>query len=97
MTADPPVPLRTADFDYALPTELIAQEPVAKRGDSRLLVVAPDGQLADRMFANVAGYLASGDLLVLNTTRVRHARIPATRPAGAPAEVLLLHPLRDER
>ena len=70
---------------------------MAKRGDSRLLVVAPNGQVTDRMFADVAGYLATGDLLVLNTTRVRHARIPATRPSGAPAEVLLLHPLRDER
>ena len=98
MTVDPPVvPLRTADFDYALPTELIAQEPVAKRGESRLLVVEPGGELFDRRFADIVEYLAPGDLLVVNTTRVRHARLHAARPSGAPAEILLLHPAGDGR
>ena len=98
MTADSPArPLRTDDFDYTLPTELIAQEPAAKRDESRLLVVAPDGGLRDRSFRDIAEYLAPGDLLVVNTTRVRHARLLATRPSGGPAEVLLLHPLSGDR
>lgn len=86
---------RTSDFDYALPSELIAQTPAPERGGSRLLVIAPgeDGpRLSDRTFADFPALVAPGDLLVLNTTRVRHARFLGTRPSGAPAEVLLLHP-----
>ncbi len=87
------VPLRTADFDYELPTELIAQEPPAERGASRLLVVRRDGgELEDRRFSDLPSLIPSGDLLILNTTRVRHARLLGTRPSGAPAEVLLIHP-----
>ena len=89
--------LRTSDFAYSLPPELIAQTPSRERGGSRLLVVAPaaDGAPpppADRMFDDFPELVAPGDLLVLNTTRVRHARLLGTRPSGAPAEVLLLHP-----
>ncbi len=86
------MPLSTADFDYTLPPELIAQEPEAERGGSRLLVVPRSGGLADRRFTDLAGLIPPGDLLVLNTTRVRHARFLGTRPSGRPAEVLLLHP-----
>lgn len=99
MTADAAHELRTADFDYALPPELIAQEPAAERGESRLLVVrraAGTGEtmpdLADRRFTDLPSLIPPGDLLVLNSTRVRHARLLGTRPSGAPAEVLLLHP-----
>jgi S-adenosylmethionine:tRNA ribosyltransferase-isomerase len=104
--------LRTADFDYALPPELIAQEPLADRGASRLLIVQRDestetaflpppagethtatgGVLVDSEFARLEALIPPGDLLVLNTTRVRHARLLGTRPSGAPAEVLLIHP-----
>jgi S-adenosylmethionine:tRNA ribosyltransferase-isomerase len=98
-----PERLRTSDFEYDLPNELIAQEPSPDRGDSRLLVVrrrAPSGeqadpQLLDAKFPDLSSLIPPGDLLVLNTTRVRHARLLGTRPSGAPAEVLLLHP--DER
>jgi S-adenosylmethionine:tRNA ribosyltransferase-isomerase len=86
---------RTSDFDYSLPLELIAQTPAPERGGSRLLVVEPGEtgtQLSDRAFADLPSLVAPGDLLVLNTTRVRHARLLGTRPSGAPAEVLLLHP-----
>lgn len=91
--------LRTADFDYDLPEELIAQRPSGRRGDSRLLVVrrgragtrAP-ASLGDQQFTDLPDLTPPGDLLVLNTTRVRHARFLATRPSGAPAEVLLIHP-----
>jgi len=86
------MPLTTADFEYPLPAELIAQEPAAERGESRLLVLRRGAPLADRRFPDLADLIPAGDLLVLNTTRVRHARFLGTRPSGAPAEVLLLHP-----
>jgi S-adenosylmethionine:tRNA ribosyltransferase-isomerase len=90
-------PFSAADFDYELPGELVAQEPAAERGASRLLVVrrntADDAAaLADRAFTDLPDLVPSGDLLVLNTTRVRHARLLGTRPSGGPAEVLLIHP-----
>ena len=90
-----------SDFDYDLPAELIAQRPPARRGDSRLLLVRrADGRTGgraeeafeDRVFPDLATLIPSSDLLVLNTTRVRHARFIGTRPSGAPAEVLLIHP-----
>lgn len=94
---------RTADFDYDLPTELIAQEPLPDRGGSRLLVVrrpnpsAPVGEhsLRDAWFADLPQLVPAGDLVVINTTRVRHARLLASRPSGRPAEVLLIHPGQD--
>lgn len=97
MTADRP--LRTADFDYDLPPELIAQTPSARRGESRLLVVADrraggqaGSEFRDAMFRDLVGLIPPGDVVVLNTTRVRHARFLGIRPSGAPAEVLLIHP-----
>jgi S-adenosylmethionine:tRNA ribosyltransferase-isomerase len=95
--------LRTSDFEYELPPELIAQEPLPDRGESRLLVVrrntaqgSPAGELQDSRFAELRSLISPGDLLVLNTTRVRHARLRGTRPSGAPAEVLLIHPGTDD-
>jgi S-adenosylmethionine:tRNA ribosyltransferase-isomerase len=88
--------LRTTDFDYQLPPDLIAQHPLAERGSSRLLVIQrATGTIEDRSFGDFPALLAPGDLLVLNTTRVRHARLIGTRPSGAPAEVLLIHPAAD--
>jgi S-adenosylmethionine:tRNA ribosyltransferase-isomerase len=90
------VPYHTHDFDYSLPPELIAQHPLAERGTSRLLVAKRlDGTLQDRTFGDLTQLISPGDLLVLNSTRVRHARLLGTRPSGAPAEVLLLHPGTD--
>ena len=88
-----PERLRTADFEYDLPTDLIAQEPLPDRGGSRLLLVQRDPQrLLDSRFTELPSLISPGDLLVINTTRVRHARLIATRQSGAPAEVLLIHP-----
>ena len=90
------VELRTSDFDYDLPPALIAQTPLAERAASRLLVVGrADGRMDDRRFVDLPSLIPSGDLLVLNTTRVRHARLLGRRPSGAAAEVLLLHPATD--
>jgi S-adenosylmethionine:tRNA ribosyltransferase-isomerase len=93
-----PERFRTADFEYDLPPELIAQEPLPDRGGSRLLVVRRDASanpphaLADAHFDDLPDLIPPGDLLVVNTTRVRHARLLGTRPSGSPAEVLLIHP-----
>ncbi len=133
----PDLPLRTADFDYDLPPELVAQEPLPERAASRMLVVlradrrdssaedrreeqregrsprrnsgsfrrpvmlpgdaraVQDSVLVDSHFSQITSLIAPGDLLVLNTTKVRHARLLGTRPSGAPAEVLLIHPATD--
>jgi S-adenosylmethionine:tRNA ribosyltransferase-isomerase len=89
--------LRTADFEYELPTELIAQEPLPDRGGSRLLIARRSDQrgwpaLTDARFADLPSLITPGDLLILNTTKVRHARLLGVRPSGAPAEILLIHP-----
>lgn len=84
----------TSDFDYHLPEELIAQTPSATRGASRLLTLdRTTGQRSDQSFADLASLIPSGDLLVLNSTRVRHARFLGKRAGGGNAEILLLHPL----
>jgi S-adenosylmethionine:tRNA ribosyltransferase-isomerase len=97
MADGPPAGLRTSDYDYVLPPGLIAQHPVERRGTSRLLIVRrSDGSLTDAAFPDLLDLIPSGDVLALNTTRVRHARFLGTRPSGAPAEVLLLHPGQGE-
>jgi S-adenosylmethionine:tRNA ribosyltransferase-isomerase len=79
--------LRVADFDFDLPAELIAQQPPAERGQSRMLVVnRVTGALRDTSFAEFPALLHPGDLLVLNDTRVIPARLYARRARrlGAP-------------
>lgn len=88
-------PHRTSDFDFDLPPDLIAQVPSARRGKSRLLVVRRDAT-ESRRFGDLVDLVPAGDVLVLNTTRVRHARFQGTRPSGRPVEVLLLHPGTDD-
>ena len=88
--------MRTADFDYTLPPELIAQTPVEPRDRSRLLVLdRSTGAVTHRdRFADIVDYLRQGDLLVLNDTRVLPARLRGvTTPQGADVELLLLRRL----
>jgi len=83
---------RVESYDYALPTELIAQRPTPVRTASRLLVLPAAGPIAHRGFADLADLLRAGDVVVANDTRVLRARIPAKRARGGAAEVLLLGP-----
>ena len=84
--------MRTADFDYHLPEELIAQTPVEPRDHSRLLVVhRKDHSLEHRRFYDIVEYLHPGDALVINETRVIPARLLGVKEdTGVPVEVLLL-------
>ena len=84
---------RTSDFDVHLPPEQIAQAPAERRDASRLLVVdRSSGELRHRVFSDLVQYVAPGDALVLNETRVFPARLLGRKATGAAAEVLLLHP-----
>jgi S-adenosylmethionine:tRNA ribosyltransferase-isomerase len=94
--APAPVALSTRDFEYPLPPGLIAQHPVSVRGQSRLLLVPRVDPFEDRDFSDLISLIPPGDLLLLNTTRVRHARFRGIRPSGAPAEVLLIHPAQGD-
>lgn len=86
----------TKVFEYHLPEELIAQTPVEPRDSSRLLVIdRKNGAVCDRHFGDVKDYFRPGDVLVLNNTKVIHARLPARRPGGGSAEVFLLKDLGD--
>jgi S-adenosylmethionine:tRNA ribosyltransferase-isomerase len=85
--------MKLSDFDYALPEELIAQEPVTPRDASRLLVLPPDGPPAHRAFADLDALLAPGDLLVFNDTRVIPARLVGHKVTGGKVELLLCEPL----
>ena len=84
--------MKTSDFDYDLPPELIAQEPAAERDGCRLLVMdRATGEVEDRIFRDIADYLRPNDLLVANETRVMPARLlGAKRGTGGSAEVFLL-------
>jgi S-adenosylmethionine:tRNA ribosyltransferase-isomerase len=83
--------LETTLFDYALPPELIAQEPVEPRDASRLLVLhRSSGRIEHRRFRELPEYLRSGDVLVVNETKVIPARLVGRREAGGRVELLLL-------
>jgi S-adenosylmethionine:tRNA ribosyltransferase-isomerase len=84
--------LRTADFDYDLPTGLIAQSPAEPRDSCRLLVLdRASGQMDHRVFTDLAEYVRPGDLVVVNETRVMPARLRGVREgSGGAVEVLLL-------
>jgi S-adenosylmethionine:tRNA ribosyltransferase-isomerase len=89
-------PLRTDDFDYDLPEELIAQTPVEPRDASRLLVLdRRTGAIRHDRFFNIGHYLKPGDLLVANESRVIPARLFGRKATGGKVEVLLLR-RRDE-
>ena len=87
--------MKTSDFDYHLPEELIAQTPLKDRSSSRLLVLnRQSGAFEDRIFTDVIDYLEPGDALVLNETKVLPARIIGSKKeTGGAVELLLLKDL----
>lgn len=85
------IKLKTSDFYYDLPEELIAQTPVEPRDSSRLLVYnRSEDKVEHKVFNQIGDYLKSGDLLVINTTKVYPARIFAYTEHGGKVEILLL-------
>lgn len=82
--------MQRSDFYFDLPPELIAQQPAAERGGSRLLCVeVGDSQLTDRQFSDLPDLLRAGDLLVFNDTRVIPARLHGQKASGGKVEVLV--------
>ena len=83
--------MKTSDFYYDLPEELIAQTPAVPRDSSRLLVYHRDTKTIEhRIFRDITDYLRSGDVLVVNRTRVLPARLYAHTMSGGNVEILLL-------
>ena len=84
--------MRTADFDYDLPADRIAQTPLEPRDASRLLILdRKTGQISHSTFANLGEYLSEGDALAINQTRVIRARLFARKiPSGGRVELLLI-------
>jgi S-adenosylmethionine:tRNA ribosyltransferase-isomerase len=80
----------TADLDYDLPADRIAQTPIEPRDAARLLVAGADGGIHHRTVADLPGLLRDGDVLLVNDTRVIPARLHLRKPTGGAVEVLLL-------
>ena len=90
--------LKTSDFWYDLPEELIAQTPLEKRDASRLMVLNKEtGEVTHKHFYDVLDYLQPGDCLVMNDSRVLPARLLGHRPTGGAVEVLLLRDLGEKK
>ena len=89
---------RTADYDFVLPAERIAQVPAERRDHSRLMVVdRANGKIEHRHFSDILELVAPGDAIAINTTRVLRARLLGTRESGGKGEVFLLKSLGEDR
>ena len=98
MAAENGAILKTSDFWYELPEELIAQTPLEKRDASRLMVLDREtGAVTHKHFYDIIDYLLPGDCLVMNDSRVLPARLLGHRPTGGAVEVLLLRDLGDKK
>ena len=96
MTA--PRELLLSEYDYDLPAEFIAQQPLAERDKSRLLVLhRKSGEIEHKRFCDFPEYLRPDDLLVLNDTQVTALRLRGEKPTGAKVEALLLRDLGGNR
>ena len=91
--------MKTSDFYYDLPEELIAQTPLEDRSSSRLMLLDKNnGEVRHDVFRNIGNYLHSGDVLVVNNTRVIPARLLGVRSdTSSPVELLLLKRIDDRR
>lgn len=90
--------MKTTDFDYELPDELIAQDPLENRSDSRMMVIDRDsGCVSHRFFYEIGEFLRAGDCLVINNTRVIPARLFGKREGtGGHVEILLLKRIKKD-
>ncbi len=82
--------MRTDSFDFSLPDELIAQEPLKERDSCRLMVLHKNGKIEHRIFSDLTTYLSEGDLIILNDTKVFPARLPGYKPSGDRLDILLV-------
>lgn len=90
--------MKTRDFWYELPEELIAQTPLQQRDSSRMMVLdRKTGEITHRHFYDILGYLNPGDCLVMNDSRVLPARLLGHRPTGGAVEILLLRDLGNKK
>lgn len=90
--------MKTSLFDYHLTPQRIAQKSVVPRDHSRLLVLDPVTRtMVHHRFFEIGDFLQSGDLLVMNDTKVFKARLSAKRKSGGAVEVFLLHPVTEEK
>ncbi len=89
--------MKVSDFNYDLPEELIAQTPIAKRDESRLMVLDRKKQIIEhKTFKDIIDYLKPGDVLVRNNTKVIPARLYGKKTTGANVEFLLLKNIQDD-
>ncbi|HET6658049.1 MAG TPA: tRNA preQ1(34) S-adenosylmethionine ribosyltransferase-isomerase QueA [Gaiellaceae bacterium] len=89
--------MKTSELDYELPAELIAQRPLERRDDSRLLVFdRQTGAVEHRSFRDLGSLLVPGTIVVVNDTRVLPARLWLERPSGGRTEILLLERLKGD-
>lgn len=85
------MPMQLSDFHYDIPYELIANQPPAVRGTSRLLTLnRRTGVINDRHYPDIVDYLNAGDVLVINDTKVLKARLRARKPSGGERELVLV-------
>ena len=83
--------MKVSEFDYELPEELIAQTPIKKRDESRLMVLDKENKkIEHKIFKDILEYLKPGDVIVRNNTKVLPARIYGKKDTGANVEFLLL-------
>ena len=89
---------KLSDYDYNLPKEFIAQQPLENRDDSRLLVLYRNtGKIEHRKFYEITDYFSPGDFLVLNDTKVLPARLLGNRIGGASIELLFIEEIGENR
>lgn len=83
--------MKTEDYFFHLPEDLIAKRPLEKRDSSRLLVLHRTGEIEHRRFSDLPEYLHAGDMLVINNTKVFPARLTGYKPTGGKLEILLVN------
>ncbi|HXW68332.1 MAG TPA: tRNA preQ1(34) S-adenosylmethionine ribosyltransferase-isomerase QueA, partial [Dissulfurispiraceae bacterium] len=88
--------MRTADFDFDLPPQLIASRPSEMRDHSQLLVLHRDGYIEHKRFFDVLDYLEEGDMILMNNTKVFPARIIGKRRGGRTVDILLVRETADK-